>query len=85
MPFHEGPLPKELDRLFANNVAALVFPAGSWKKDEVVIRVGRWRPGGQQFYCSEYIPASDLESLLNVVQQAHEKYAPECKASARGR
>lgn len=73
LPYHEGPLPQEVKRCFVDNVAAIIFPAGSWRKGEFVIRVGRWRAGGKQFYCSEFIPAADIDNLLAVVELAREE------------
>ena len=85
LPFHEGPLPKEAQRFDVRNVAAFVFPAGSWRKDEYVIRVGRWKAGGKQFYSSEFIPASDLDDLLAVVQMAKEELSDATQTRARRR
>lgn len=73
MPYHEGPLPKEAHRFDVRNVAAFVFPAGSFRRDELVVRVGRWKAGGKQFYSSEFIPFSDLDDLLAVLQLAKEE------------
>ena len=73
LPFHEGPLPPEVESLTVDNVAALVFPAGSWRNGDYVIRVGRWKSGGKQFYCSEFIPAADIDNLLAVVELARKK------------
>jgi hypothetical protein len=82
MPFHDGPMPKELTSFLADNVAVLVFPAGSWRKEEFVIRVGRWRAGGKQFYCSEFIPAADIDSLIAAAVMAKEGL-PACRTRAR--
>ena len=73
LPHHDGPLPKELERFFVGNIAVLVFPGGSFLKDEVVLRVARYKAGGKQFYFSEFIPASDLDDLLTVIEMAKEK------------
>ena len=70
MPFHDGPMPKEVSCYMADNVAVLVFPAGSWRKDEFVLRVGRWKAGGKQFYCSEFIPAADIDNLITAAVMA---------------
>lgn len=73
LPYHEGPLPQVVGYCFVDNVVAQFFPAGSWRKGEFVIRVGRWRTGGKQFYCSEFIPAADIDNVLAVVELAREK------------
>ncbi len=73
MPFHDGPMPKEALSFTVDNVAVLVFPAGGWRKEEFVIRVGRWKAGGKQFYCSEFIPADDIDSLIAAAVKAKEE------------
>ena len=73
LPFHEGPLPKPLGQYYVHNVNALVFPAGGFRQGEYVLRFGRWRPGGKQYYCSEYIPESELDDLLAVAQHARDQ------------
>lgn len=73
MAFHEGPLPSEIKRCFVDNVVAMIFPAGSWRRGEYVIRVGRWKVGGKQFYCSEFIPAADIDQVLAVVKTVREE------------
>ena len=83
MPFHEGPLPKEVVRFDVRNVAAFVFPSGGFRKGEYVIRVGRWKSGGKQFYSSEFIPAEDLDDLLAVVAMAKEAISESRLTSAR--
>jgi hypothetical protein len=72
-PFHEGPLPQEIKRCFEDNVVGIIFPAGGWRKGEYVIRVGRWKAGGKQFYCSEFIPAADIDNVVAVVEQVKEE------------
>ncbi|MCY2994748.1 MAG: hypothetical protein NTY19_43840 [Planctomycetota bacterium] len=74
MPFHEGPLPREVNRYRDGNVEGLVFPAGGFRRSEFVVRFGRWKAGGHKFFLSEFIPEDELDSLLEVVTQAREKY-----------
>lgn len=83
MPFHEGPFPKELDCFLAENVAVLLYPAGSWRKGEYVVRVGRWKTGSRQFYCSEFIPATELDQLIAAAQMAKQGL-PKGLAKTRG-
>lgn len=85
MPFHEGPLPKEAKRFDVNSVALFVFPAGSWRKDDYVIRVGRWKATGRQMYSSEFIPFADIDDLAAVVQLAKEELSLASKSRTRGR
>ena len=80
MPFHEGPLPQEVNRYRDGNVEGLLFPAGGFRRGEFVVRVGRWKAGGQKFFLSEFIPEEELDSLLDVVQQAREVYRSRTRA-----
>jgi hypothetical protein len=75
MPYHEGPLPQEVVRCNRGNATAFVFPAGSFRRDEYAIRIGRWKPGGKQFYASEFIPAAEIDDVLAVVELAKEQIA----------
>jgi len=74
MPYHEGPLPQEVKRYGDGNVEGLVFPAGSFRSGEFVVRFGRWKAGSHKFFLSEFIPEYELESLLKVVTQARDEY-----------
>ena len=85
LPFHEGPLPKELACCSVDNIAAFIFPAGGFRRGEYVVRVGRWKTGGKQFYCSEFIPASDIDNVLAVVELAKERIATLDQARSRRR
>ena len=74
MPYHEGPLPQEVKRYGDGNVEGLVFPAGSFRSGEFVVRFGRGKAGSHKFFLSEFIPEYELESLLKVVTQARDEY-----------
>lgn len=80
MPFHEGPLPKEVMRYRDGYIEGLVFPAGSFRRGEFVLRLGRWKGGGQKFFLSEFIPQDELDSLLTVVTQARNDYRTSTRA-----
>ena len=72
LPYHNGPLPKEVKRFSHGNVGAFVFPAGSWGQSmKYVIRVGRWKASGREFSFSEYIPSEDMRDLVAVLRDAH--------------
>ena len=73
MAFHEGPLPPEIKRCFVDNVVAMIFSAGGWRSGEYDIRVGRWRVGGRKYYCSEYIPAAEIDKVLAVVRMVRDE------------
>lgn len=81
-PFHEGPLPDEVTRRHHGNVCAIVYPAGTYRQNERVIRVGRWKAGGKQFYCSEFIPVSDIDDVLSVVDKIKEELSASQKTRA---
>lgn len=68
-PFHKGPLPKEIAHFDSGSISALVFPAGGFRRNEYVVRFGRWRAGGKQLYLSEFIPTQDLDDLLKSFAQ----------------
>ena len=70
LPYHNGPLPKEIQRFDVGNVGALIFPAGGWKKgNRYSIRFGRWKQGSRDFSFSEYIPCDELDELRQVLDQ----------------
>lgn len=85
MPYHEGPLPKEAQRFDVCNVAVFAFPAGSLRRGENVIRVGRWKAGGKQFYASEFIPVAEIDDLLAAIQKAKEELSDVSLTRARRR
>jgi len=76
LPFHEGPVPKEHKHLFVNNIVGHIFPAGGYRANEYVVRFGRWKAGGRQFYASEFIPLSDLKDLLTLIEQIQGQMEP---------
>jgi hypothetical protein len=71
-PYINGPHPKEVCQFFTNNVAAVLYPAGDWKRERFVVRLGRWKPGSGRFYLSEYVPADELEDAETVIAQVRE-------------
>lgn len=75
LPFQDGPLPAEVASVLVGNVTAIILPAGSFRKHDYVVRFGRWRPSGNRFYCSEYIPASELSELIAAAESARSKLA----------
>ncbi len=85
MPFHEGPVPKEVVRFDAGSVSAFIYPAAGYRRGEFVIRVGRWKSGGKQFYSSEFIPMADIDDLLAVVAMAKDALAEAPRTRAQRR
>ena len=43
LPYHEGPLPKEVATYNKGSISAFVYPAGSYGCDRFEVRFGRWR------------------------------------------
>jgi hypothetical protein len=72
LPYINGPLPKEIRQFYAGNVAAILFPAGDWRRERFVVRTGRWRPGSGKFYLSEFVPDDELDDLEVVIAQVRE-------------
>jgi hypothetical protein len=50
----------------------LLFPAGSWRRNGSVLRIGRWKPGAGRFYLSEFVPHEELEDVERVIAQVRE-------------
>jgi hypothetical protein len=73
MPYHEGPLPKEVAQFNSDSVTVFIFPAGGWRKGEYVIRLGRWKAGRKQLFASEFIPDQEIPQLLEVVELARKE------------
>ena len=72
LPYVNGPHPQEIRQFASGNVGAVLFPAGDWKRQRSVVRVGRWKPSAGKYYLSEYIPTDELDDLQRVVAQVHE-------------
>lgn len=74
MPFHEGPLPREVRRYRDGNGEGLVYSAGGFRRGEFVVRFGRWKSSGPRFFLSEFIPEDELDSLLEVATRARYRH-----------
>ena len=70
--FHEGPLPKEVKHFISSDVAALIYPSGSWGKPSLSTKFGRWKANARSLYLSDYFSLDELEDLSKVTEQAHE-------------
>jgi hypothetical protein len=79
MPFQDGPMPNETRRVDEGNIGCVVYPAGGFRKKEVVVRFGRWRASNGRFYLSEFVPQEDLDDLLTVVTKARQLLTPQRK------
>jgi hypothetical protein len=74
MPYNDGPLPKEVTSYRAGDVGVQVFPAGSFRRGELVVRVGRWRSSWGKPFLSDFIPESELDDLASATLQARNDY-----------
>lgn len=83
LPFQNGPQPKPVATFASGNVGAFVYPAGGWKRDQLVIQFGRWKSVGREFQLSGYVLEDDLKDLGKVTVQAHRYIARRRKKSRR--
>jgi len=72
LPYVNGPLPKEIAQFHSGNVAAILFPAGDWKRERFVVTIGRWKPSSGRFYLSEFVPDEELDDVEEVTTQVRE-------------
>ncbi len=82
LPYQNGPQPKELACIPRGSVQALVYPAGGWKRDEIVVRFGKCKAIGSDIRYSEYYLVGDLDDLVETATLAR-KYDGKRKRSAR--
>ena len=71
LPYQNGPHPKEKKQFTSGEVAAIVYPAGGWKRGDYCVRFGRWRSHGRDYFLSQYFSEEDLDDLAKVTVQAH--------------
>lgn len=67
------------------SVALCVYPAGSFRSKEKVLRFGRWRAGGSRLYLSEFIPMEEFDCLQQVLDEATQKLTAEKSTSSKRR
>ncbi len=85
LEFVDGPMPNPLTVFTHGHVAAIVYPAGSWRKGDCVVRFGRWKaPYKGQLQLSEFVPHEDLDDLLTVAALAREFTASRGHAARGG-
>lgn len=67
LPYHHGPLPKELAQFTSGNVAVVIYPAGNFgNRHTFAMKVGRWKAFSGTFQFSPYIPEEEFEDLVKV-------------------
>jgi hypothetical protein len=74
MAYNDGPLPEEVASYRAGSVSVQVFPGGGSRRNDFVVRVGRWRSSWGKPFLSDYIPEGELEDLTSAALQALEDY-----------
>ncbi|MDQ3329252.1 MAG: hypothetical protein M3552_01145 [Planctomycetota bacterium] len=84
MPFVNGSIPEKVREFQSGNVAAILYPSGDYRRERVVIQLGRWKPGAGRFFLSEYVPEEELDDLDEVIVQVREYFAARAQAP-RGR
>ncbi len=71
LPYHNGPLPKEVKQFTSGNVSALIYPAGNWGHAAFCVKFGRWKSRADDPYLSPYLALEDIRDLAKVATQAH--------------
>src|SRR5262245_23061098 len=69
LPYHNGPLPKEIAKEQSGNVALIVYPAGGFRRGETVVQVGRWSWRSGNWFHSQFIPTAELDDLFKALSQ----------------
>ena len=87
LPYQNGPLPDPEAKFAAGNCGAVVFPAGSYRRNELVASFGRWKAHIQDgFRLSPYVTLDELDDVDGLVRQAREHMlASKHKAESRSR
>lgn len=62
-------MPEAEGKFNSGNLGVLVFPAGGFRRNEYVLKVGRWKVGGGGFYLSEYVPLNELSDLSHALRE----------------
>lgn len=70
LPYHNGPIPREVKQFTAGNVGAVIYPGGNFGRGSLSVKFGRWKSGSRDLYLSEFIAADELDDLLFVAAQA---------------
>ncbi len=58
-----------VDCFRSGQLDVLVFPSGGYRKNEYVLKVGRWKLGGGKLHHSEYVPMDELPDLFRALSQ----------------
>ena len=72
LPYHNGPLPKEVTQFTEGNVGACIYPSGTFRRRSFAVKFGRWRSGSRELYLSDFIDAEELDDLFEVAALARD-------------
>ncbi len=84
LPYLNGSVPEKVREFQSGNVAAILYPSGDYRRERLVIQLGRWKPGAGRWFLSTYISEEEVEDLDEVIVQVREYLAARAKAP-RGR
>ena len=82
-PHQSGPHPDEEAQFIHGNSSALVYPAGSWKRKNAVVKFGRWKSHGRDFFLSQYFSEDEVEDLIKVATETQKYFSKRKRSSAR--
>lgn len=84
-PYQPGPQPEPIYKVIRHNLTALLYPAGSWSRQSLVLRFGRWRASSSHFYLSEYVPTEELPVFIEVAEEMQAYLIEAAKATKQKR
>lgn len=84
-PHHLGPQPVSIRQFSRHNLGAVLYPAGSWGRESLVLRFGRWRASSGHFFLSEFIPVEELPDYIRLAEQVHAFLTEAAKATKQRR
>jgi len=80
--YQSDPVPKHVEDFVTGNASVFVYPAGTWKRKGLVVKVGRWRFRSGKHYPSEFFDPEELNDLAKSLVKAH-RYIQTVNASSR--
>ena len=75
LPYHEGPLPEAVDKFRDGDVEIQRFTAGSHRRGDYMIRVGRWKGSGRRLFLSEFFPERELDVVIDALCRARKEWS----------
>jgi len=65
------------------SIALCVYPAGSFRPKDKVLRLCRWKAGANRLFLSEFIPMEEFDDVQETINQAALKLTQEKKTSSK--